>query len=85
MFDSSVSGRLPSECQKYRHAVGTARQEAGPEHDVGLAGLQRLEHRAVVGRVVLEVGILDDHVLGRAAAKPCAQGGALAEVAPRAG
>ena len=62
-----VAERVP----EVQHAVRAPRQEARPVHDVGLAGLERLEQLAVLGGVVLEVGVLDDRRSRRvASAKP---------------
>ncbi len=83
MFDSSVSVRLPSECQKYRTRCGRPDEEARAEHDVGDAPFERLEQHVVLARVVLEVGVLDDDVLAADDGEGAAQCRPLAAVALR--
>src|SRR3546814_2116473 len=61
-------------------SVRTARREAGAEHDVGGAGHDRTHHRAELARVVLEVGVLDDHDLSGRLGEAPPQRGPLAPV-----
>src|SRR3546814_20899858 len=61
-------------------SVRTARREAGAEHDVGGAGHDRTHHRAELARVVLEVGVLDDHDLSGRLGDAPPQRGPLAPV-----
>jgi hypothetical protein len=60
--------------------VRPAGDEPRAVHHVGHAVEERLEQGAVLGGVVLEVGVLDDHVLGRGLGEPPAQRRALALV-----
>ena len=57
-----------------------AAEEARAVHHVGVAALERLEQHPVLGGVVLEVGVLHDHVLAVHDRERGAQGGALASV-----
>jgi hypothetical protein len=49
--------------------------------DPGLAGLDRPQQDGVIGRVVLEVGVLNDDDVACRALEPLLNGGALAAVA----
>ena len=79
MLESSVRNWLPSEVPEEEHPVRPRREAAAVDH-VGVPREDRLQQGGVVGRVVLEVGVLDDqHVAGRQG-EPGAQRRALAAV-----
>ena len=81
MFDSSVSSAVADRVPEVQHPVRPAAEEARAEHDVGVARLERLEQHAVLARVVLEVGVLDDDVLAGGGGEAAAQRRPLAAVA----
>ncbi len=62
MFEARVSTRLPSVCQKYRMRRASPPLKPRPVDHVGIVGHQRGDHSRVLAGVVLEVGVLDDHV-----------------------
>ncbi len=55
-------------------------EEAGAEHGVGLVLQDRLEQPRQLGRVVLQVGVLDDDHVARGRRDPAPDAGALAPV-----
>src|SRR5688572_19796850 len=55
--------------------------ESRTDHHVGTAVDNRLHHRPVVLRVVLEIGILDDYDVAGRGSKAALDGGAFARVA----
>ena len=71
-----VADRVP----EVQHPVRPARQEPRAVDDVGDVGCQRLDEVVVLGRVVLEVGVLDEHELGGGEREAGAQRRALALV-----
>ena len=79
MFDISVRKRLPTVCQKNRDAPHVT-AEARAVHDVGDVVDQRLQQAAVLARVVLQIGVLDDAVGQGDVLARGLDGGALAAV-----
>ena len=61
--------------------MGPARHEARAVHDVGEIGGERLDEVVVLGRVVLEIGVLDEHEVGGGEREARAQRSSLALVA----
>jgi hypothetical protein len=74
--EQPVADRMPV----VEDPVRRAGDEARPEHDVGQPVLERLQQRAVLAGVVLEVGVLHQDVVGAGLGEPTPQGGALAPV-----
>ena len=54
-------------------AVGGTAGEAGPEDHVGPAGEYRRHQNGILGRVVFEVRVLDDHEVARGCLDPGSQ------------
>ena len=72
MFESSVRSLFATVCQKKSTRRGLP-DEARAEDDVGVAVEDRLDEPRVLGRVVLEVGVLDERdVAGHVRGPPCA-------------
>jgi len=63
------------------HAVFVRADEAGAEDGVRLAAENGLEKRGIVGGIVFEVGVLDEHDVRRGFADARSQGSTLALVA----
>ncbi len=71
-------GAVADGVPEVEHSMRAARHEARSVNDVGLTVEKRSEDVGVLGWVVLEVGVLHDHVRVDRLGEPTAQGGALA-------
>jgi hypothetical protein len=60
--------------------VTSAGQVTASVDDVGALLENGADHRDVISRVVLEIGVLNDHVVARGQREACAHGGTLSAV-----
>ena len=79
-LEISVRRRLPCWCQKFWTRCSALPDKARAEDDVRAARLDRPQQQRVLGRVVLEVGVLDDQDLAARGVHRGAHGPALAHV-----
>ena len=75
--EKAVSHHMP----EVNHAMRPAAQEPGTEHNVGTILQNRCKKDGVFGRVILQVGILNDYYVSRCVLKTSTQSCAFPEIA----
>ncbi len=79
-FESRVRNELPTECQKYRTRCGAAAHEARAENYIGFALHEGIEHVRIFGRIVFEIGVLNNDEVASCLLDPAAQSRPFAHV-----